>query len=203
VEGEHIVRLVRRGYKSWGGRHTVLGGSEEVIRQGLAPLPGFERLEGLGVQLADAARSERYPRVADELMDWMGVDRVFLMQAGTSEAGLEVRAFCYDRQMKKRVKAQKKVFDTGDPSFDEMVNLFCTALYMDVSGQVIAGTVQSTGGETGTPVLRKEEDGDSSGSSWWLWTAIGVVAAGGVGLALYFILGAGGEPGEGEVIFRF
>jgi len=176
-------------------------------------LPGFERLEEFSGQLAAAARTVHYPEVADELMDWMGVDRVFFILVGNGAeggagggdaAGTVVRAYYYDRHSQSCLKAQKKVFNPSDPSFDDMVNLFCTALYMDVGGQVIAGTEPTAGGGTQIPVHREEDDDqDSSGSSWWLWTAIGVVAAGGAGLALYFILGGQEGPGEGEVIFRF
>jgi hypothetical protein len=203
VEGEHIIRLVRRGHRNWGRKKSVHANSQEVIRQGLKPLPGFERLNGLGVQLADAAGSETYPRAAGELMDWMGVERAFFILVESGTEGLAVRAYYYDRLSQSRLKAQKKVFDPGDPSFDDMINLFCTTLYMDVSGQVIAGTGKSAGVGTEVTGYREEEKGESIGSSWWLWTAIGVVAAGGVGLALYLILGGEDDPGEGEVIFRF
>lgn len=203
VEGEHIIRLVRRGHWSWGRKKSVHVNSQEVIRQGLKPLSGFERLNGLGVQLADTAGSETYPQAAGELMDWLGVERAFFILVEAGAKGLVVGAYYYDRLSRSRLKAQKKVFDPGDPSFDDMINLFCTTLYMDVSGQVIAGTGQSDGEGTEITGYREEDDGDSVISSWWLWTAIGVVAAGGAGLALYFILGGEEGPGEGEVIFRF
>jgi hypothetical protein len=204
VKGEHIVRLVRRGYQSWGRKYSVIEGSQGAIRQGLEPLPGLGRMEGLGAQLASAVRTVHYPEVADELMDWMGVDRMFFILVGTGADGLMIRAFYYDRHSRSCLKARKKVFNPSDPSFGEMVNLFCTALYMDVSGQVIAGTGLPTGGGTEIPIRRDAGVGqDSSGSSWWLWTAIGVVAAGGVGLALYFILGGQAGPADGEVIFSF
>ena len=203
VEGEHIVRLVRRGHHNWGRKKTVHANSQEVIRQGLKPLPGFERLNGLCVRMSDAAGSETYSQAAGELMDWMGVERAFFILVETGAEGLVVRAYYYDRISQSRLKAQKKIFDPADPSFDDMINLFCTTLYMDVSGQVIAGAGQSTGVETEITGRREEENGDSIVSSWWLWTAIGVVAAGGVGLALYFVLGGEESPGEGEVLFRF
>lgn len=204
VEGEHMVRLVRRGYRSWGRRQSVLEGSQEVIRQGLEPLPGFERLEGYGARIASAARTAHYPGLVDEILGWVGVDRLVFILVEAGAESLFVRAYYYDRQSRTCLKARKKVFNPSDPSFDEMVNLFCTALYMNVGGQVIAGTGKSTGAGAGIPVRREEGDEPGSiGSSWWLWTAIGVAVAGGAGLALYFILGAEEGPGEGEVIFRF
>ncbi len=204
VEGQHIVRLVRRGYHSWGRRNTVLEGSQEVIRRGLKPLPGLERLEELSRQIAASARALHYPEAAGELSGWLGVDRLVFALVGTSAGDVLVKAYYYDRQSRTCLKAQKKVFDTKDPSFDDVVNLFCTALYMDVSGQVLAGTGKPAGAATEIPASRGEDDDRGSVfSSWWLWTAIGVVVASGAGLALYFILGGEQEPGEGEVIFRF
>ena len=204
VEGQHIIRLVRRGHRSWGRMKRVHAGSQEVIRQGLEPLPGFERLKALGVQLADTAGSESYPEAAGELMDWLGVERVFFFLVGPQAGGFTVSAYYYDRHSQSCLKAQKKIFDPKDPSFNEMVSLFCTALYMDVSGQVIAETEPPPAAGTGITDFREEDrDDDSIISSWWLWTAIGVVAAGGVGLALYFVLGGEEGPGEGEAIFRF
>jgi hypothetical protein len=204
VEGQHIIRLVRRGHQSWGRKKRVHIDSQEVIRQGLESLPGFERLKALGVQLAGAAGSESYPEAAGELMDWLGVERVFFFLVGTQAGGFNVSAYYYDRHSQSCLKAQKKIFDPKDPSFNEMVNLFCTALYMDVSGQVIAETEPPPATGTEITDFREEaRDDDSIVSSWWLWTAIGVVVAGGVGLALYFVLGGEEGPGEGEAIFRF
>ena len=204
VEGQHIIRLVRRGHRSWGRKKKVHAGSQEVIRQGLEPLPGFERLKAMGVQLADATGSETCPDAAVELMDWLGVERVFFFLVGSAAEVVTVSAYYYDRHSKGCLKAQKKTFDSRDPSFDDMINLFCTALYMDVSGQVIAATEPppSTGIEI-TGFREEDRDDDSIISSWWLWTAIGAVVAGGAALALYFILGSEEGPGEGEAIFRF
>lgn len=204
AEGEHIIRLVRRGYRNWGRKKRVHAGSQEVIRQGLTPLAGFERLKALGVRLADEAGSETYPAAAGELMDWLGVERAFFFLVGPGSGGINVSAYYYDRLSQSCLKAQKKTFNPNDPSFDDMVNLFCTALYMDVSGQVISSTQPDSSAGTEISGYTEEDTGEESVlSSWWLWTAIGVVAAGGAGLALYFILGGEEGPGEGEVIFRF
>lgn len=204
VEGQHIIRLVRRGHRSWGRKKKVHAGSQEVIRQGLESLPGFERLKAMGVQLADAAGSETCPDKAVELMDWLGVERVFFFLVGSAAESISVSAYYYDRLSRSCLKAQKKTFDPKDPSFDDLVNLFCTALYMNVSGQVIAATGPPASTENEITSFREEDRSDDSIlSSWWLWTAIGVVVAGGAGLALYFILGGEEGPGEGEAIFRF
>ena len=205
AEGEHIIRLVRRGYRNWGRKKRVHAGSQEVIRQGLTPLAGFDRLKALGVRIADEAGSDTYPEAAGELMDWLGVERAFFFLVGPGAGGFSVSAYYYDRLSRSCLKAQKKTFNPKDPSFDDMVNLFCTALYMDVSGQVISSTrPDSTPGTEISSGYTEEDTGEESVlSSWWLWTAIGVVAAGGAGLALYFILGGEEGPGEGEVIFRF
>jgi hypothetical protein len=56
------------------------------------------------------------------------------------------------------------------------------------------------------PVEQPDEEPESSSSifsSWWFWTAAGVLVAGGVGLTLFLTLGGGEATPPGEVIFKF
>ena len=64
--------------------------------------------------MAAAVRTVRYPQVADELMDWIGAERMFFILVGTVEAGFKVRAFYYDRP------SRAKYPFVLDPEFTEL-----------------------------------------------------------------------------------
>lgn len=212
AEGGHLLQLLRRGHRRFGGVFDVVADSEELIRHELEPLAGLERLRQFSGRLVEQLATSDYPPAAHDLLGWMQVDRLFFLAVEKVRDAVVVRAHYFDRKARRRIKAREKSFDPLDDAFPQQLDLFFTSLYMDVDGQAIAAT-KADAAPAGIPAPplpedRGDHDADAGASggvwtSWWFWTIAGLVVAGGTGLALALTLDPDQGPVDGEVVFRF
>jgi hypothetical protein len=219
-KGEHVIRLARRGYASQTLTREVMRGGEELIRQELVPLPGYSRMSKLIGAFQSALSGNEIPSAAEELMRWLGVERLFLIQVTIQGKEVAVRGIYLDRASRRVLKSLQSGFDPQDPTLKDRLDLFFTSLYMDV-GESPATAVAQTDVlgeiaksmptpkepiEAPKPISEKKPTHrkKSIWTTWWFWTAAGVLVLGGTGAALYLTAGgSGGGSKFGDVVVRF
>jgi hypothetical protein len=215
LSGEHLVRLVRRGYAPFGVQVRIQPDAGESLTQRLSPLAGTGRLDVLLGKLRVAALDKPFPGQVDEMLRWADADRLLYLQVNPSGAKVEIVGFHYDGLASQRLRARKKTFDPAERGFLAQASRFFSALVADSSTLGLADAGQDIDGEGGDPALVDEESSSESGATgaggdsdgvwtrWWFWTAVAAVVAGGTGLALGLTLGSGGTQNSADVVFRF
>jgi len=211
LAGPHFIQLRRLGFGTHGARVAVSARAEVVLRAELAWVPGGgDRLRELTRRLGDEAPRRAYPQVVDELLGWLGSERLFFLRLGGAAPRLRLEAFAYDGANLRRLHALQEELDPGAQGFGEELTGVFTALLEEPAEQGLAVgegdlevPVAALAGDLRAAAAEAPPDEDSVWGAWWLWTCVGLVVAG--GLALGLALGLPGDPAptHGEVVFSF
>ncbi len=207
--GPHRVRLALRGHRPAGRMAQVQPGQQAAVDLQLSPYPAYGRLRAMLSRLMDDVDAHEVPPVVDGLLDWLEAERLLLVVVAADDAGGELRAYHWDGLAGRRLHARRLRLEPGQRERDERVRRFFAAVLADPpriggggSGDPLLGAGGTGGGDDGGDGGGAREDG-SIWKAWWLWTAVGVVVAGGVGTALGLTLGGGGQGDSASVVFRF
>jgi hypothetical protein len=195
TEGEHFLRLSAWGYHSRTVRLPITGGAQEMFDQALTPLKNTVRLEKLLADLDDEVEGESR---REDLLQWVKAERLFFVRLRPAGKAIEFFGQTARETESQKVNSVEGMLPASDPVFSrELVRIFAP-LKEDLgsgSGLAVGGTGAGQGGE--------RADEDPIWKAWWLWTAVGLVVAGGTGVALGLTMGGQSTPKAGDVIFSF
>ncbi len=210
--GAHVVRLTRLGYRPVGALVQVPAGGQETFSPTLIAMAGAERMRFLASRLDSAVVKDRYPGTVDEALRWAKADRLFFVVGEALAEAVRIDGYHFDGLASERLRARRVDLDGSAPDFDARARAFFKSLYLDRVLDKPAGLAWVDLDPDPAKVPGGTPPGPSTGSSngdqgilksWWFWTVVGVVVAGGAGVALGLTLSKDGQPNAGDVIFKF
>lgn len=217
--GAHLVRIVLDGHEQWAGFVRLKANQENLVTISLKPIAEKavfdQRLVAVSGIMKMTPDDAAQPLL--ELKQFLGADELLALECSVVGETYELSGF--------HLKTDDTVFPAKrslarDASFLAGVREFLSGLFE--SFYELARKTEGLGGPPIDPVLLEKAGITSEQSStvfdpdnpvfptvdlggkkkkqtifqkWWFWTAVGVVAVGGVGLGLYLGKDSGGGAG--------
>lgn len=184
TEGPHLVRLIREGYRPWGGLTKVVGGREVTLNGSCKPtgdLDVFEaRLRG-AVEAVQSGGEEVEGDIA-ELGRMFKVKQVFIGAVELDGDKVKLTASQYDLKTRMRVRTASQVF-----SYDSRPNIYRTEV-KDVLGTYFSAQAaprdSGSGDDDGPKQFAASDTGQCAGMQCGTFKTVVLVGGGGLGVVI-------------------
>lgn len=167
--GRYLVRLTRPGFAPSAAFPEVLAGQTAEVRQTLEASPALLALHEKAQKLISRIpfEAEQLPPAAAQVASALK-GRYLVLAAVTSDAKLapKIELQVWNASTGDRLKGVK--FNADADGYDTAAD--AVQAWISRPGQAVAAAVVKEEASGGEPVFKK----------WWFWTAVGVVAVGGV-----------------------